>query len=371
MMELFVQQLTYFAFLQSLFLLVIFMSSAKARRQSNGFIIVLIGMLSMGLLGHLLYQLMPGIKNPKFLLISEFASLLFCPSIFLFAESSLHQQRFHKKQLLHYLPALIYDVMLIFLFYIPSSLTSSIFDRPEGLLSAILGMMFFGIAFNALYWFKSWKSFQRFQKNLQDELSYAVKTQFFRNFLLAVGVCLLVWFLLFLATLIRLERLPRYYYFLVWLSLSFLILFIAYYVIREPVLFQVSSLLIAPKKYQKSKLIASDLDILKTQLDQIMLEKKPYLNRKLLKAELAAILGVSNPELARLLNERIGMNFFEYVNYFRIKEFIELAQSKRAAQLTFFALAQEAGFNSKTTFNKSFKQITGKTPKEYFSSHNL
>ena len=31
------------------------------------------------------------------------------------------------------------------------------------------------------------------------------------------------------------------------------------------------------------------------------------------------------------------------------------------------AIAQEAGFNSKTTFNKSFKKIMGHSPSEYFS----
>ena len=79
------------------------------------------------------------------------------------------------------------------------------------------------------------------------------------------------------------------------------------------------------------------------------------------------MLGVNNPEVARLLNEKIGMNFFEYVNYFRIREFIELAKMDRAKNLTFFGIAQEAGFNSKTTFNKSFKKIMGTSPSEYFS----
>ncbi len=122
------------------------------------------------------------------------------------------------------------------------------------------------------------------------------------------------------------------------------------------------------KKYTQSKLSKSDLDHLQTKLDQLMVEKKPYLNRKLLKAELADMLGVSSPEIARLLNENIGMNFFEYINYHRIKEFVELAKTDNAKNLTFFGLAQEAGFNSKTTFNKSFKKLMGASPKEYFTS---
>ena len=123
------------------------------------------------------------------------------------------------------------------------------------------------------------------------------------------------------------------------------------------------------KKYQQSKLGVQDLERLKVDLEQLMLEKKPYLNNKLLKKELAEMLGVHSPELSRLLNENIGMNFFEYVNYYRIKEFVQLAESEKGKQLTFFGLAQEAGFNSKTTFNKSFKNLMGVSPSAYFNKN--
>jgi len=82
------------------------------------------------------------------------------------------------------------------------------------------------------------------------------------------------------------------------------------------------------------------------------------------------MLDVSNPELARLLNESIGMNFYEYINYYRIKEFIHLANFDKAQQFTFFGLAQEAGFHSKTTFNKSFKKLMGVSPSAYFRNGN-
>ncbi|MEM8968932.1 MAG: helix-turn-helix domain-containing protein, partial [Bacteroidota bacterium] len=89
------------------------------------------------------------------------------------------------------------------------------------------------------------------------------------------------------------------------------------------------------------------------------------LNSKLLKSELAAMMSINAPELSRLLNERIGMSFFEYVNYHRIHEFIRLAKSPLIEQKTLLGLAQEAGFQSKSTFNKSFKQIMGCPPSEY------
>ncbi|WP_350290530.1 helix-turn-helix domain-containing protein [uncultured Croceitalea sp.] len=222
-----------------------------------------------------------------------------------------------------------------------------------------------GLVFNCVYWVLSLRQFLRFRSGLKNELSYTIKTQFFLNFLIAIGICLLVWIGIYLTSLFGNETLERDARKFIWLGIAFIVLFIAYYGMLAPDLFRIQSYN-HTQKYSQSKLNHTDLDTLKTQLEQMMIAKKPYLNNKLMKAELASMLGVSNPELARLLNERIGMNFFDFVNYYRIKEFISLAKTDKAKELTFFGLAQEAGFNSKTTFNKSFKNLMGVAPSEYF-----
>ncbi len=153
-------------------------------------------------------------------------------------------------------------------------------------------------------------------------------------------MCLFVWTIIYVISLLGLQTLERDARQLIWLSIAFIILFIAYYGMRAPNLFRIKSLRLS-QKHSQSKLTKADLDQLKVELETIMVSKRPYLNRKFLKAELAEMLGINNPELARLLYERIGMNFF--------------------------GLVQEVGFNSKTTFNKAFKNLIGLSPSEYFS----
>ena len=238
--------------------------------------------------------------------------------------------------------------------------------KDGGLFEHVLTFIGFALIFNVAYWVASVRIFTKVNKELGNEFSYVVRTKFFRNFLSAIGICLLVWITFYFISMFGVKTIEidaRNY---IWTSIALIILFIAYYSTKEPELFKVKELIEA-KKYTQSKLSATDLDTLKTRLDVLMVEKKPYLNRNLLKTDLADMLGVNNPEVARLLNERIGMNFFEYVNYHRIKEFVELAKTEKAKQLTFFGLAQEAGFNSKTTFNKSFKKLMGTSPSEYFA----
>ncbi|MFK7812401.1 MAG: helix-turn-helix domain-containing protein [Maribacter sp.] len=365
-MQTLLNQLVYFGFFQSLFLLGVYLFSAKNRKNVNGYIAFLILVLFIGLLGRVLYISKLFGDNFRLITISEFAILLFGATVFLFTKSSLTNQRFMVRDLVHYIPGLAYILFVVFYFMIPSDeVIVARIERGE-LYTVVDILVGIGLTFNCTYWVLSLRQFLSFKNNLKNELSYTIKTQFFFNFLIAVGVCLLVWVSMYLISLLGTESLERETRKFIWLGIAFIILFIAYYGMIAPELYRLESLNL-PQKYSQSKLSNKDLNQLKTQLERMMMAKKPYLNTKLMKAELATMLGISNPELARLLNERIGMNFFDFVNYYRIKEFIDLAKTDKAKELTFFGLAQEAGFNSKTTFNKAFRSLMGTSPSAYFS----
>ncbi|MBC7935667.1 MAG: AraC family transcriptional regulator [Rhizobacter sp.] len=69
--------------------------------------------------------------------------------------------------------------------------------------------------------------------------------------------------------------------------------------------------------------------------------------------------------LSKIINEQFGKNFFDYINAYRVGYFIQLAQKPASDQYTILSLAFESGFNSKSTFNHSFKKMTDKTPSQY------
>ncbi len=62
-------------------------------------------------------------------------------------------------------------------------------------------------------------------------------------------------------------------------------------------------------------------------------------------------------------------NFYSYINAFRVEEFKERVVSQKYTHLTILAIALDCGFNSKSTFNRIFKQATGITPNEFVKSH--
>jgi len=367
-MQSILNQLVYFGYLQSIFLLFIYLFSPKNRKNINEYIAIFVFILMIGLTGRVLY--VSGIfgTNYRLIIFSEFATLLFGSTVYLFTRSSLLGKRFSKNDLLHYAPAFFYNIFVTITFIIPSDeIIQERINSGEQFRNTLL-FVGIGLLFNITYWILSLRIFLKFKSKIKNEISYTVQSRFFLNFLIAIGVCLLCWVTMYFTWIFGSALLDRSAWQIIWLSIASIILFIAFYGMKEPDLYKITSL-VKTKKYIQSKLSNEDLTKLKSTLDRIMEEKKPYLNQKLLKSELAEMIGVSNPEIARLLNERIGMNFFEYINYHRIKEFVVLANSEKAKNMTFFGLAQEAGFNSKTTFNKSFKNLMGTTPKEYFSSN--
>ena len=357
--------LIYFAFFQSIFLLLVFTLSKKTRQSVNRYLIVLISVMMLGLSGRVLLYSFEGFQ--KLYSLSEYAIFMFGATVYLFTKSTFSGSKpYTVRDLLHYVPGMIYAVVVSVYYVFASEVV--IRERLESgqLFSFVAVFMGTGLVVNFVYWIMACKQYWKFKRQLGQEASYSVQFNFFQYFLLAVGASLVCWLTVYLMGIIDSSWLERSARPFIWLSICLLILFIAYYSMRQPELFLIAQKLVIPK-YVQSKLSDQELDLLKKRLDQLMKQQKPYLNRKLMKADLAKMLDVNSPDVARLLNEKIGMNFFEYVNYFRILEFVELARSDRSKHFTFFGLAQEAGFNSKTTFHKSFKKIMGSSPREFFS----
>ena len=64
---------------------------------------------------------------------------------------------------------------------------------------------------------------------------------------------------------------------------------------------------------------------------------------------------------------RARQNFYGYINTLRIEEFKRLATSRTVAKYTLMALAEASGFNSKSSFNRYFKDF-GAIAFEYLQS---
>ncbi|GGW39518.1 AraC family transcriptional regulator [Arenibacter certesii] len=105
------------------------------------------------------------------------------------------------------------------------------------------------------------------------------------------------------------------------------------------------------------------------ELNHVMNIDKIYLDSKLGLAQLAEKIEISNNHLSFLLNEYIGKNFYDYINYYRVEEVKKRLKDPNYKRQTLSSIGGDCGFNSKSAFNRIFKNLTGKTPNEYQNIH--
>lgn len=95
-----------------------------------------------------------------------------------------------------------------------------------------------------------------------------------------------------------------------------------------------------------------------------------YTQSKLTIDDVAGRLRLPSRYISHLVNTHCGCNFNTFVNNFRVAETIRKLGDPKEQHKTILALALEAGFSSKSTFNQVFKQHTGKSPSRYLPSES-
>jgi AraC-like DNA-binding protein len=100
-------------------------------------------------------------------------------------------------------------------------------------------------------------------------------------------------------------------------------------------------------------------------LQKLMETTKLHTKPELTLAPLACATGTAPTRLSSLLNQRLGLNFFEYVNRWCVEKFKQLALSDEGKKMSLIGIAYSCGSNSKPTFNRVFRSTTGKTPSQW------
>ncbi len=101
---------------------------------------------------------------------------------------------------------------------------------------------------------------------------------------------------------------------------------------------------------------------------QYMKKNKPYLDNELSLYGLATEMETNTHYISHILNNIIKKNFYEFVNKFRVEEVKERIEKGDNDKYTLLSIALNSGFNSKASFNRIFKQNTGKTPSQYLKA---
>jgi len=119
------------------------------------------------------------------------------------------------------------------------------------------------------------------------------------------------------------------------------------------------------KKYISSSLTPEKAATTRQKLLHHMDVEKPYTLPDVTLQGLARQLSVSPHHLSRIINEYFKMNFFHFINHYRVAEAKKMLSSGQYKRFNIEYVAYEVGFNSPSTFYAAFKKCEGITPLQF------
>lgn len=241
-------------------------------------------------------------------------------------------------------------------------------QRPSGYSEFLDGIPlwaeFVAIVFSAIVILFLLYKISNHQRNRQFSLSkVSPKLNWFRNILIFNLFAILLWTYSEIAFASESEN---YYYYPVWLVVALIIYWMGHVGIYKYGVDQERKNI---RSHARSTYSISDQPPMKSDtiraLEHFLIAEKNFLDSQLTLEKTAEKLQVSQGHLSKLINTELQQSFKDYLNNLRVTEAKLHLTNPDFANYTLAAIGLEAGFNSKSAFNASFKKITGMTPSQF------
>lgn len=122
-------------------------------------------------------------------------------------------------------------------------------------------------------------------------------------------------------------------------------------------------------KYSRSTLTKDQSQQYLKKIQDCMNRDSLYLNPNLNLSSLAESIGLTPDHLSQVINQELSVNFYDFVNQFRIKEAQKRLLDPQYSNYSILGIALDCGFSSKSSFNRIFKKHLGITPSQFVSTH--
>lgn len=321
------------------------------------------------------HELFTGYKLLSVSLISLL--LLHAPFLYLYIQVLVtSRQKLVLSDLLHLIPFVLFNLYILTASFFPELSQKLNMEKLKGEFDPPFLFVFF-LVLTALsgpvYFIMTVRLFRKLDIGIFNNYSSSsgFDLQWLRLLVLVFGI---VWTVLIIITVIHHVFLLFSMVFCtdgLFLSLSAFVILIGYFGLKQKVIFSSEDILVPanstgpPVKYAGSRLTDSEAKQYAEKLTSYMKTSKPWLNPNLSLSKLASEMGISGHFLSQVINEKFGMNFFDFINDYRVEAFKEMSSDPKYSSFSLLGIAFECGFNSKSAFNRIFKQKTGITPSQY------
>lgn len=293
------------------------------------------------------------------------------PLLFLFTLSIIYSDfKLSIKHFSLFIPFIISTITLLPHFYLASSNEQLLFYNNythtfEGKFSYTLAHLQ-----NLFYIIFTFFLLARYKKLLFENYSKSIGTNYKWLFQMNM-ICLF----LFIAALVKnVYRFGNHFGFISILRFSTSLIMLAFTcwlilkALNAPKLFRGISSSLQLASILKAEKASSETDLWNSQkakLNEFMEEKEPFLDSDLTIKNLANQMQMEERDLSILINTQLNVNFYEFINKYRINKVKKILEDKSQSKLTILEILYQVGYNSKSSFNTAFKKATGLTPTNY------
>lgn len=272
------------------------------------------------------------------------------------------EYKFRWKDLLHFSPLLLEQAA--FVLEVKKSIRTGAATYATSafqLLNPILQLLIFISII--IYLHRSHQLIQKFYRRLQPVMMDRSRLEFrwLRRLLVATALLWLAWIAYAVVDYFGYRnQLGIHVYYPFYIFFAVIIIWTAMAAFLKP---QAGMLAQQPSGLKPSA--STELKQKGTWLKNVMKANLYYQDPELSLYLLAEKLEMSPHELSRILNSVLKKSFNDFINEYRVAEVIRKMQDPTYDHITLLGIAYDSGFNSRTTFHRIFKQMTGKSPAEY------
>lgn len=312
------------------------------------------------------------LKYPNLTVVGFSIPLLSGPFMYLYIKYQTKPLFFQKIDLLHFLPFLLSYMLFVRFFFLSFEQKVEILSNNakefelEGHIKLVAtylsGIIYITWCFFVLYSHK---------KKLKEDFSSVEKINFNWLLLLNIGL-LLIWVIIIF---IQDDR-------VIFSAASVYVICIGFFGITQVKVFSERDIIYlqnlsidsdnvpdADSNQSTPSLNDTAFEKIYAEAIELLTREKLYLNPELKVIDIAILLKIHPNTLSKAINQTSDSSFYDLVNKMRVEEFINRSKTEDFTKFTIMAIAYDSGFNSKATFYRNFKTITGLSPSEFLKSN--
>lgn len=123
-------------------------------------------------------------------------------------------------------------------------------------------------------------------------------------------------------------------------------------------------------KYQQMRMSKTECEDISMRMKDYLEKEHAYRNPELKRGDIAKVLHVSVAKLSYVFSQHLNVNYYDFINYYRLEEFKKLIAEGEYQTYTIQALSERCGFR-KSSFFSTFRKVEGMTPAEYLRQQKV